>query len=251
MPRRPGLARRRAADARARPGHLGALFGGGEQRRNGFGVGATQHRLGLAPAKPGACEDRELAPVAVRLLAGRAAAKRAEPAAPREGAGGGEVGFGYRLVQAGEGRGAIFGIDAFRGEAGGDLAERLAARQPAAGAGRGISGIVDQAAVTVPRDQRVYQSASLAQAFGIAHAPARAAPQHPPQILGRAGEAFEIAQRPFFKERRPDRNRSVIWRPCALHCPVTLGRSWPDLVRPSTSVPNRLAAVSWMPGPSP
>src|SRR5205085_4722962 len=152
-PRRPGLARRRTADARARAGHLGALFGGGEQRRNGFGIDATQHRLGLAPAKPGARENRELAPAVARLLAGRTAAKRAEPAPPREGTGGGEVGGGYRLVQAGERRGATLGIDAFRGKAGGDLAQRLAARQPAACAGRGISGIVDQAAVTITYDQ--------------------------------------------------------------------------------------------------
>ena len=78
----------------------------------------------------------------------------------------------------------------------------------------GIGGVVDEARRAIARDEGIDQRTRRPRGLAIPRAIGRAiapgpppypALQHPPQILGRTGVAFEVAQRPFFEERAVDR----------------------------------------------
>jgi hypothetical protein len=96
--------------------------------RRARGVGAGQHRHGLAPAEAGASKGGER-PVAIRRRL-RVAPERPEPPAPGEGAGGGEIGVGPVLAKRTQRVRPLLGADTLGGEPGGDPTQRLAARQP-------------------------------------------------------------------------------------------------------------------------
>ena len=148
-------------------------------------------------AEAGAGECGELA-LAVR----RRPAKRSEPAPASKSARSGDVGIGGILAKAGDGLGCDLGRNPLAREPRANRFKRITAPMQRGRSAGGVGGVIQKPRFSVSSDDRIDLSSSLLGSLrGMSPG---TTDQNPPQILGRAGIAPEIAERPAFKKLGSD-----------------------------------------------